>query len=74
VPALWAKGSTLADASRLTEKRVAAVLAAHRVRRSAAADALASLQRPALTVASGATEAARAHVEATAERLSLVNR
>ena len=74
VLALWAKAPTPADARRLTEKKVARVLAAHRIRRIAAADALAILQRPALTVAPGTIEAARAHITATAERLNLVNR
>ncbi|HET8996244.1 MAG TPA: IS110 family transposase [Acetobacteraceae bacterium] len=74
VLALWAKAPTPADARRLTEKKVARVLAAHRIRRITAADALAILQRPALTVAPGTAEAARAHITATAERLYLVNR
>jgi hypothetical protein len=74
VLALWAKAPTPADARRLTEKKVARVLAAHRIRRIAAADALAILQRPALTIAPGTIEAARAHITATAERLNLVNR
>ena len=72
--ALWAKAPTPADASRLTEKKVARILAAHRIRRITAADALVTLQRPALTVAPGTIEAARAHITATAERLNLVNR
>ena len=74
VLALWAKAPTPADARRLTEKKVARVLAAHRIRRITAAEALTILQRPALTVAPGTVEAARAHIMATAERLSLVNR
>ncbi len=74
VLALWAKAPTPADASRLTVKNVARVLAAHRIRQIAAADALAILQRPALTVAPGTVEAACAHIKATAERLNLVNR
>ena len=74
VLALWAKAPTPADARRLAETKVARVLAAHRIRRIAAADALAILQRPALSVAPGTIEAARAHITATAERLNLVNR
>ena len=74
VLALWAKAPTPADARRLTEKKVARVLAAHRIRRITAAEALVILQRPALTVAPGTVEAARAHITATAERLNLVNR
>jgi septal ring factor EnvC (AmiA/AmiB activator) len=71
---LWAKAPTPADARRLTEKKVARVLAAHRIRRITAADAFAILQRPALTVAPGTIEAARAHITATAERLNSFNR
>ncbi len=74
VLALWAKAPTPAEARRLTEKKVDLLLAAHRIRRLAAADALAILQRPALTVAPNTTEAARAHIAVTAERLTLVNR
>ncbi len=50
------------------------MLTAHRIRRITAAEALAILQRPALTVAPGTIKAARAHITATAERLNLVNR
>jgi transposase len=71
---LWSKAPTPADARRLTEKQVGRILAAHRIRRITAADALAILQRPALTVAPGTVVAARAHIAATAERLHLVNR
>jgi transposase len=74
VLALWSRAPTPTDARRLTEKQVARILAAHRIRRITAADALAILQRPALTVAPGTVEAARAHIAATAERLQLVNR
>jgi transposase len=72
--ALWAKAPTPAEAARLTEKKVAKVLAAHHIRRIGAADALAILKRPALTVAPGTADAARAHIEHVAERLRLVNR
>jgi transposase len=74
VMALWAKAPTPAETGRLTEKKIARVLVAHRIRRMTAADALAILQRPALTVAPGTTDAACAHIRATAERLHLVNR
>ncbi len=74
VLALWAKAPAPAEARRLTEKKVARVLVAHRIRRITAAEALAVLQRPALTVAPGTVEAACAHIMATAERLNLVNR
>jgi transposase len=72
--ALWSKAPTPADAMRLTETKIAKVLAAHRIRRITAHDALAILRRPALTVAPGTADAARAHITAVAERLTLVNR
>ena len=71
---LWSKAPTPADATRLTETKIAKVLAAHRIRRIAAHDALAILRRPELTVAAGTTDAARAHISALAERRNLVNR
>ena len=74
VLALWTKAPTPADARRLTEKKVARMLGAYRIRRITAADALAILQRPALTVAPGTVEAARAHITAAAERLNSFNR
>jgi transposase len=74
VLALWDKAPTPAQAARLTEKKVASVLAVHRIRRVTAADALALLRRPALTVAPGTTEAAKAHIATIAKRLRLVNR
>ncbi len=67
--AKWSKAPTPADARRFTEKQVGRILAAHRIRRITAADAVAILQRPALTVAPGTVEAARAHIATTAERL-----
>jgi hypothetical protein len=62
-----------ADGRRLTDKEVARVLTTHRFRRIAAADAMAILQRPSMTVAPGTIEAAHAHITATAESLNLVN-
>lgn len=49
------------------------MLASHRIRRLGAVEALAILQRPALTVAPGTTPAAKAHI-AAAKRARLVNR
>lgn len=72
--ALWTKAPTPAEAMRLTETKIAKVLAAHRIRRVTAHDALAILRRPALTVAPGTADAARVHITAVAERLNLVNR
>jgi transposase len=74
VLALWAKAPTPAEGARLTEKKIARVLTAHRIRRITAADVVAILKRPALTVAPGTTDAARAHIVTVAERLNLVNR
>jgi len=63
------------DAARkLTEKKLGRVLSLHRIRKISAPDALEVLRRPALTVAAGTTEAARAHIAAMAERVRLVNR
>lgn len=50
------------------------MLTTRRIRRIAAADALALLQQPALTVAPGTTTAAKAHIATAAERARLVNR
>jgi len=74
VLALWDKAPEPARTVQLTEKKVARVLAAHRIRRITAAEALAILKRPPLTVAPGTTEAAKAHIATIAERLRLVNR
>ena len=71
---LWALAPTPAAVSKLTEKKVACILIAHRIRCIGAADALAILKRRALTVAPGTTDAAKAHIAAVAERLRLVNR
>lgn len=72
--ALWIKAPTPAEAMRLTETKIAKILAAHRIRRITAHDALVILRRPALTIAPWTAEAARAHITAVAERLNLVNR
>ena len=71
---LWVLAPTPAAALTLTDKKAARVLSAHRIRRFSAAQAVAILQRPALTVAPGTTEAAKAHITALAERVRLVNR
>jgi transposase len=60
--------------AKLTVKKLARILSAHRIRRLSADDALAQLRRPALTVAAGTAEAASAHVLNVAERVRLVNR
>ena len=66
---LWALAPTPNAA-----KRVARVLASHRIRRLNAAQAIEILQRPALTVAPGTETAATAHISGAAERVRLVNR
>lgn len=71
---LWALAPTPVEASKLSEKKAACVLGAHRIRRLSPADAVAILRRPALTVAPGTAEAAKAHITALAERVRLVNR
>ena len=59
---------------RLTEKKVAKILIAGRIRRVTPAEVLGLLQVPALTVAGGTEQAASAHIGVIAERLRLVNR
>lgn len=71
---LWALAPTPSAARRLAERRVARVLAAHRIRRMTAAQVMEILQRPALTVAPGTEAAAVAHIGGAAERVRLVNR
>lgn len=71
---LWALAPTPSDAKRLTTKRVAKLLAAHRIRRISADQVIAILRQPALTVAAGTVQAATAHITAAAERVRLVNR
>jgi transposase len=71
---LWALAPTPSAARRLTVKRVAKLLAAHRIRRLTPEGVIEILQRPALTVAAGTVEAATAHIAGAAERVRLVNR
>jgi transposase len=54
---------TPAHAALLSEEQVQRVLKLHRIRRVTAKEVLACLQKPALPVAPGATEAAQAHCE-----------
>jgi transposase len=71
---IWALAPTPADAARLTDKKLARVLSANRIRRITASEARSILARPALTVAAGTAEAAKAHIAAVSERVRLVNR
>lgn len=61
-------------ARRLTEKKIARVLTAHRIRRITPPEILSLLQVPPITVADGTELAATAHIAAVTERLRLVNR
>ncbi len=71
---LWALMPTPDKARRVREATVARLLKRHRIRRIDAAGVLDRLRAPALVVAAGTTEAARAHIKALAARLALVNR
>jgi transposase len=59
--ALWELVPTPAHAARVTEDEVQAVLQTHRIRRISAAEVLEVLRAPAVQVAPGTVEAARAH-------------
>jgi transposase len=70
---LWQQAPTPAKAAKVTEKTIAKILKAHRIRRIDAADALRMLRQAPLSVAAGVAEAATAHVRAVAARLRLIN-
>jgi len=70
---VWGVAPTPAKAARISEKSVARVLKAHRVRRIDAAEALRILREKPITVAAGTTEAATAHIRTLIKRLKLVN-
>jgi len=70
---LWKLLPTPAKAARATEKSIARILKAHRIRRLQAADVLRILCQPPLSVAPGTTEAASAHIGSLVERIRLVN-
>jgi transposase len=59
---LWEAAPTPAKAARLREAQVEKLLKSQRIRRIDAAEVLAILKQPALTVAPGVTEAAVAHI------------
>lgn len=63
---------TPAVAAKVTAKRVAAVLTAHRIRRFDATKVLDVLRQPPLRVTTGATAAASAHIALLIPRLKLV--
>jgi len=71
---LWALVPTPDRARRVRKATIAKLLKHHRIRRIDAAGVLDHLQSEPLRVATGTTEAARAHIKALAARLSLLNR
>jgi len=71
---LWSQVPTPAKAARVSEKTVARLLKAHRIRRLDAAETLRILRQKPLAVAPGTTEAASAHIRTLAARLRLVNK
>jgi transposase len=70
---LWQQAPTPAKAARVTEKTIARLLKERRIRRFEAAEVLSILRKPPLSVASGTTEAATAHIRSVIARLRLVN-
>jgi transposase len=70
---LWQQVPTPAKAQRVSEKTIARILKAHRIRRIDAAEVLRILRQPPLVVAPGTAEAASAHIGTVAARLRLVN-
>ncbi|MGY4498990.1 transposase [Bradyrhizobium sp. GM24.11] len=71
--ALWQKVPTPDRAAKASEKAIARVLTAYRIRRLDAATVLRTLREAPLFVAPGTTEAACAHIRSLAARLHLVN-
>jgi transposase len=70
---VWRHVPTPAKAARISEKTIARILKAHRIRRIDAAEALRILRQTPLAVAPGTVEAASAHIDTVATRLGLVN-
>ena len=70
---VWRHVPTPAKAARISEKTIARILKAHRIRRIDAAEALRILRQTPLAVAPGTVEAASAHIDTVAIRLRLVN-
>ncbi len=71
VVALLRKASTPQAAKKLTRKRIADVLAKHRIQRISADEVLAILREPALRVAAGTVEAASAQALQSADQSEL---
>ena len=70
---LWTRAPTPAKAARLREATLARLLRQHRIRRLDAATALDLLRQPAITVATGVTEAAVLHLRSLVVRLRVAN-
>lgn len=70
---LWELVPTPAKAARVNEKMVARILKNHRIRRIDAAQVLAVLRKPPLTVAPGTVDAATAHIRTLLPQLRLIN-
>ncbi len=70
---VWRHVPTPAKAARSSEKTIARILKAHRIRRIDAAEALRILRKTPLVVAPGTVEAASAHIDTVAARIRLVN-
>lgn len=71
---LWALLPTPDKAKRVREQTVARLLKQRHVRRFNAAELLAILHKPAVTVAAGTVQAATDHIRLLVKRLELVNR
>ncbi|WP_083513880.1 transposase, partial [Bradyrhizobium manausense] len=71
--ALWQKVPTPDSAAKASDKAIARILSAYRIRRLDAATVLKTLRETPLLVAPGTTEAACVHIRSLAARLRLVN-
>jgi transposase len=70
---VWQHVPTPAKAARISEKTVAGILKARRIRCIDAAEVLRILRKTPLVVAPGTAEAASAHIDTVAARIRLVN-
>jgi transposase len=70
---VWQQVPTPAKAAQSSEKMIARILKARRIRRIDAAEVLRILRKTPLVVAPGTAEAASAHIDTVAARIRLVN-
>lgn len=70
--ALWRTAETPAAQARLSERRLAHLLANHRIRRLTAAEVRTVLRRPPVYTAPGVVDAVAAHIQQVLTRLDLV--